>query len=108
MLLCTLLLTTSSFASSIITLKKEASDALYHISYCTTQISEILVEGAWIGETKKWSNRNRNYGYDFSVFNTDWSDFSTYKVGVIKLHAKYIANPPADASSYEFVCKIKK
>jgi hypothetical protein len=109
LLLCGLfLISSSAFASRIITLKKEASDALYHISHCTAQVSEILVDGAWIGETKKWNNRNRNYGYTFNVFNTNWSDFSTYKVGEIRLKAQFIANPPADAPSYYFKCSLKK
>lgn len=107
-LLCGLfLLSSATHASNIIELKKEANDALSHISHCTNQMSQILVDGAWIGKTIRWDSRNRNYGYTFHVFNTDWSDFSTYKVGEIRLNAQYLANPPADGSSYKYNCTLK-
>ena len=96
-----------SCASSNYELKKEANDALYNISKCANEMPQILTSGAWIGKTQYWDSRNKNYGYNFHVFNTDWSDFSTYKVGELRLVATYIPNPPADASSYKYTCTIK-
>ncbi|MCX4027049.1 hypothetical protein H0A36_13575 [Endozoicomonas sp. SM1973] len=99
---------TSAFSSTYVQLGKEASDAIYHLSkYCAVELGELkqAYPSAWIGSAGKWYNQNSNYGYNFEVLYAP-NYFSTEQLATLSLSARYIPNPPADASNYEYSCTV--
>jgi hypothetical protein len=99
----------ASYASDYQELNQEANDALYHLSkYCGIQLGDIkrLYPNSWIGRSAKWANANNNYGYTFDVFFAP-NYFNTESLATLNLSATYIANPPADGSSYRYRCTIQ-
>ena len=104
LILASLMISTTTLASSEPVIVESASKDVLVLSECASSLAEVSTARSWVGSIEKRGIEDglHSYSYTYNVFKS--VVFSTHKIGSVRVSKEYIANPPADGSSFLTHC----